>query len=92
MINVKNMLRVLMEITGARRQGVRLMVEIENKSGELANLLGLIRDQNGTIQGLCTYCAHENEYMIVTIRVEGVDKYSLKQEVRNMNYKVIDIR
>lgn len=91
-ITEKIMMRVLMEITGARRQGVRLMVEMENKNGELLNLLEVIRDQNGTVQGICTYCAQENEYMIVTMRVEDVDKYTLKQAVRNMGYKVIDIR
>lgn len=91
-ITEKIMMRVLLEITGARKQGVRLMVEIENKAGELLNLLQMIREQNGIVEGICTYCAHENEYQIVTMRVEGVDKYSLKQAVRNMGYKVIDIR
>ena len=91
-ITEKIMMRVLLEITGARKQGVRLMVEIENKTGELLNLLQMIREQNGVVEGLCTYCAQENEYQIVTMRVEGVDKYSLKQAVRNMGYKVIDIR
>lgn len=91
-ITEKTMLRVLMEITGARRQGIRLMVEMENKNGELLNLLELIRDQKGTIQGLCTYCARENEYMIITMRVDEVDKYNLKQEIKNLGFKVIDIR
>ena len=91
-ITEKIMLRVLMEITGARRQGVRLMVEFENKNGEILHLLELIKDQNGTVQGICTYCAQENEYLIVTMRVEGVGKYVLKQSVRNMGCKVIDIR
>jgi len=91
-ITEKTMLRVLMEITGARRQGIRLMVQMENKNGELLNLLELIRDQNGTVQGLCTYCAPENEYLIVTMRVDEVDKYNLKQEIRNLGIKVIDIR
>lgn len=91
-VTEKIMLRVLMEITGARRQGVRLMVELENKNGEILHLLEVIRDQEGTLQGICTYCAQENEYIIVTMRVEGVDKYALKQAVRNMGYKVIDIR
>ena len=91
-ITEKIMMRVLMEITGARKQGVRLMVEVENKAGELLNLLQMIREQNGIVEGICTYCAHENEYQIVTMRVEGVDKYSLKQAVRNLGYKVIDIR
>ena len=91
-ITEKIMMRVLLEITGARKQGVRLMVEIENKTGELLNLLQMIHEQNGVVEGICTYCAQENEYQIVTMRVEGVDKYSLKQAVRNMGYKVIDIR
>lgn len=91
-VTEKTMLRVLMEITGARRQGVRLMVEMENKNGEILSLLELIRDLDGTLQGICTYCAQENEYLIVTMRVEDVDKYVLKQAVRNKGYKVVDIR
>ena len=92
-ITDKIMLRVLMEITGARRQGVRLMVQLENKNGELLQLLELIRDQKGTIQGLCTYCAMEDEYLIATMRVENVDKYSLKQALKGYdNFVVLDIR
>ena len=56
------------------------------------DVLELIRDQGGTVEGICTYCANVNEYLIATMRVEDVDKYALKQAVRNMGYKVIDIR
>ncbi len=91
-ITEKDMLRVLMEITGARRQGLRLMVKMENINGKLLSLLELIRDQNGTVQGICTYCAPENENLIVTMRVDGVDKYSLKQGIRNLGFTVLDIR
>ena len=91
-ITDKTMLRVLMEITGARRQGLRLMVKIENKNGKLLELLQVISDQGGSIEGLCTYCGQENEYIIATMRVEDVDKYSLKQALRNLNVEVLDIR
>ena len=91
-ITDKTMLRVLMEITGARRQGLRLMVKIENKNGKLLELLQMISDQGGSIEGLCTYCGQENEYIIATMRVEDVDKYSLKQALRNLNVEVLDIR
>lgn len=91
-ITEKIMLRVLMEITAARRQGVRISVELENRTGALLELLELIRELQGTIQGLCTYCAQESAYMIGTMRVEGVDKYNLKQALRNAGYKVLDIR
>lgn len=91
-ITNKIMLRALMEITGARRQGIRIMVEMENKTGELLNLLETIKEQKGNVQGFCTYCAPEDEYIIATLRVEGVDKYSLKQAVKAIGHKVIDIR
>lgn len=91
-ITDKILLRVLMEITGARRQGVRLMVELENKSGQLMSLMKMISDIHGSIQGLCTYCADENAFIIATMRVEGVDKYTLKQALMNMEVNVLDIR
>lgn len=91
-ISDKTMLRVLMEITGARRQGVRLMVKLENKSGKLLELLQMIRDLGGSIEGLCTYSGQENEYSIATMRVEDADKYSLKQGLNNLNLEVLDIR
>ena len=91
-ITDKIMLRVLMEITGARRQGVRLMVEVENKTGELLRLLQTISDNKGNVQGFCTYCAPKDENVIATLRVEGVDKYTLKQAVKNLGQKVVDIR
>lgn len=91
-ITDKLMLRVLMEITAARRQGIRLMVELENKTGELLRLLQIVSDQNGSVEGFCTYCSQENEYLMATMRVEGVDKYSLKQALKSQNFKVADIR
>ena len=91
-ITAKIMLRVLMEITGARRQGIRLMVEVENKTGERLRLMQTISDNKGNVQGFCTYCAPKDEYVIATLRVEGVDKYTLKQAVKNLGQKVIDIR
>ena len=91
-ITDKIMLRVLLEITGARRQGVRLMVEIENETGELLSLLQQIYELKGSVQGLCTYSAKENEFLIVTMRVVGVDKYVLKQLFQSSGKRVIDIR
>ncbi len=91
-ITDKIMLRVLMEITGARRQGIRLMVQLENKTGELLHLMQIVSENNGSVEGLCTYCGSENEYLNATMRVEGVDKYILKQALKGMDCKVIDIR
>ena len=91
-ITDKIMLRVLMEITGARRQGIRLMVQLENKTGELLRLLQIVSDNQGSVEGLCTYCGSENEYLIATMRVEDIDKYILKQALKGMDCKVIDIR
>ena len=91
-ITDKTMLRVLMEITGARRQGVRLMVKMENKTGQLLPLLQMINDLEGSIEGLCTYNTMENEYIIATMRVEGIDKYTLKQALKGLDVEVVDIR
>ena len=76
----------------ARLEAVGTAQEVAGVGDELLSLLELIRDQDGTVQGVCTYCAQENEYLIVTLRVEGVDKYNLKQGIRNLGFKVIDIR
>ena len=91
-ITDKTMLRVLMEITGARRQGLRLMVKLENKTGMLLALLKLITDLNGSVEGFCAYSGQENEYTVVTMRVEGVDKYTLKQALTGLDCEVVDIR
>ena len=56
-----------------------LYIEVENKTGELLRLMQTISDNKGNVQGFCTYCAPKDEYVIATLRVEGVDKYTLKQ-------------
>lgn len=91
-ITDKTMLRVLMEITGARRQGVRLMVKLENTTGKLLELLQMINDLKGNVEGLCSYSGQENEHTIVTMRIEGIDKYTLKQALKKMETEVLDIR
>ena len=91
-ITDKTLMSVLMEITGARRQGVRLMVKLENMTEKLMLLLQMIIEQKGTVEGLCAYIGKENVYTIATMRVEGIDKYTLKQALKNIDCEVIDIR
>jgi len=91
-ITDKTLMSVLMEITGARRQGVRLMVKLENMTEKLMLLLQMIIEQKGTVEGLCAYIGKENTYTIATMRVEGIDKYALKQALKNIDCEVIDIR
>lgn len=87
-----SLIRILLELTGARQPGVRLTFLIEDVPGKIMQVFQAIYDLNGNISTFSTYCTDEKEYSMFTLKVLGVDKYVLKQAITPLAYKLIDIR
>ncbi len=92
-VTKESLVRVLMEMTGARAQGVRLMIKLPDSRGTLLDVLKIIFDLGGSIRAISSYCANnELSSVIITLRIQGVDKFVLKQAIRDSVAELIDIR
>lgn len=91
-ITASSLIRIFLELTGARSQGIRLTFVIEDVPGKFIAILEKIRELNGNISTFSTYYSDEKDYRVITLKISGVEKYLLKQTVTPLVYKVIDIR
>ena len=92
-VTKESLVRVLMEMTGARVQGVRVMFKLLDRRGALLDVLQIIYDRGGSIEAISSYCANDElSAVIVTMRVQGMDKFALKQAIRDSAAELIDIR
>jgi len=91
-ITASSLIRIFLELTGARDQGVRLTIMVEDVPGKILAVIQKIVELNGNISTFSTYYSDEKNYRIMTLKISGVEKYKLKQEIAPIVYKIIDIR
>jgi acetoin utilization protein AcuB len=91
-ISAISLIRILLELTGARKQGIRITIMISDVPGKLLPVLQKIADMNASISTISTYCSEEKGYRVLTLKIADADKYQLKQELTPLVHKIIDIR
>ena len=92
MITETDLFHILLEMMGGRTPGVRLTVEVLNKRGKLFELAGIIQKLNGDILGVAAVLGTRAETRIFTVKVEGVKLETLKEAVKPVVERIIDIR
>ena len=91
-ITANSLIRIFLELTGARKPGVRVTFVVANESDKLLTILHKVLDLGGSISTISTYCAEEKGFKMITLKITGVDKFQLKQEITPIVQKLIDIR
>ena len=91
-ITVRNIVRIIMEMTSASSQGVRLVVEMNNTKGCILSVCQKIFDLGGNLDAFSTYSAESKEYKILMMKIQNVDKYKLKESIAPLVHRIIDIR
>lgn len=91
-ITETDLFRVLLELTGAREQGVRLTVVLKDQPGELAKLVGKIAEAHGNIIAMGELPGDEQATREVMLKVAGVNEGQIKQIVEEFGYQVRDLR
>ncbi len=87
-----SILRMMMEMTSSRSDGVRLTCSVENDSEFLRNLYSKVSELNGNVRSLSSYEPDQKGYHLITLKIAGVEKYNLKQLVSPLVQEIIDIR
>jgi acetoin utilization protein AcuB len=84
--------KTLMEMMGARDEGVRLTLLCPEHRGQLAALTGAVAEMGGNIVSLGTFWGKDATNALITMKVAGVDKDKLVEKVKPHVLELIDVR
>ena len=84
--------KTLMEMMGARDQGVRLTLLCPEHRGQLAALTGAVAELGGNITSLGTFWGKDASNALITMKVAGVDKDKLVEKIKPFVLELIDVR
>lgn len=85
-----DLLRTMVELTGAHQPGSQLEIRVPNISGVLSDITGIIRRRNANILSVLVYPDKQDEqYKILVIRVQLMNPTGLIQDLKNAGHQVL---
>ena len=84
--------RLMLDLTGSRQSGVRLTVRVADSAAGLGKLMEVISGLKGNVNSVFSYNCSKEDGLHVTLKVDDVDKFKLKQAIDALDMEVIDIR
>src|SRR5512136_273305 len=91
-ITETDIFKTLMEMMGARDQGVRLTLLSPELRGQLAALTGAVAELGGNIISLGTFWGKDASNAVITMKVTGVNKDVLVEKIKPLVLELIDAR
>jgi acetoin utilization protein AcuB len=90
-ITKSDLFRIMFEMLGARKPGVRFSVLLPNQPGQLAQLTQAIYEKGGTILALSTFEGDSIANGLITVKVDGITQSQLVKIVEPRVIKILDI-
>jgi acetoin utilization protein AcuB len=87
-ITSSDLVRTLVELTGAHGEGSWVEVEVPNEPGQLASITEVIRDRHVNIAGLFLGPASREAYRTIVLRLETTDPTSIAGSLTDAGYVV----
>ena len=87
-ITSSDLVRTLVELTGAHGEGSWVEVEVPNEPGQLASITEVIRDRHVNIAGIFLGPASREAYRAIVLRLETTDPTSIAQSLTDAGYDV----
>jgi acetoin utilization protein AcuB len=87
-ITSSDLVRTLVELTGAHGEGSWVEVEVPNEPGQLASITEVIRDRHVNIAGVFLGPASREAYRTVVLRLETTDPTSIAGNLTDAGYIV----
>lgn len=91
-ITETDLLKIFLEMLGARETGVRMNVLVRNQPGEIVKLSQAIFKENGNIIALGTFSGDDPSTYNVTLKVVGPPQERLQAIIEPLVLKIKDIR
>jgi acetoin utilization protein AcuB len=90
-ITKSDLFRIMFEMLGARKPGVRFSVLLPNQPGQLAQLTQAIYEKGGTILALSTFEGDSSSNGLVTVKVDGIAQAELQKIVEPLVISLLNI-
>ncbi|WP_421380548.1 acetoin utilization AcuB family protein [Bacillus salacetis] len=89
-ITETDLLYTLIQLTGAHQPGSQIEVKVENRSGVLYEVAGIIRNHNANIHSVLVYPDRKNEkYKILVFRVRTINPMAVIDDLKKEGYEVL---
>jgi acetoin utilization protein AcuB len=90
-ITETDLFKIMLEMLGARRPGVRFSVLMKNQPGEIAKLSQAIFKNGGDITALSTFEGDAISNFLITMKVDGIDEKALQKLVEPLVISLLTI-
>ena len=87
-ITSTDLVRILVELTGAGSEGSWIEVEVPNEPGTLAGITDELRDRQVNIAGIFLGPAGRETYRSIVLRLETIDPSSIAETLESAGYTV----
>lgn len=91
-ITESHLFNVLVDLFGARKPGVRLILHLPEVLGTLSKLTGAISSLGGVVVAFGEIDEPENERLVATMKIQNIDRDTLVKAVEPLVLKVEDVR
>ncbi|GHH97320.1 acetoin utilization AcuB family protein [Neobacillus kokaensis] len=89
-ITETDILRTMVELTGAHQPGSQIEIRVPNISGILSDIAGIIRKRNANILSVLVYPdKKDDQFKILVIRVQLMNPTGLIQDLRKAGHQVL---
>lgn len=91
-ITETDLFKVFLEMLGAREQGLRVTLSVEDRPGVLAGLTTEVARAGGDIVALGTFYGRDRTHGTITMKVRGVEENALRAALERAGAQVLDLR
>ncbi|NMC11500.1 MAG: CBS domain-containing protein [Chloroflexi bacterium] len=91
-ITETDLFKIFLELMGARENGIRATVLIQEQRGQLAQLTQAIANAKGNFIAFGQFAGADQSNRTVTFKVSGITAEELKKLIEPLVEKVIDVR
>lgn len=91
-VTESDLFRLLIDLFGTRRSGVRATLRIPERPGEIAEMTKLITDAGGNIVSLGTFSGDDVTNSVLILKVEQIDRQELLRLLDPLVIEVMDVR
>jgi acetoin utilization protein AcuB len=91
-ITETDIFKVLLEMMGARDEGIRMSLSVEDQPGTLSNITGAISRAGGDIIALGTFYSDDRRHGNLVLRVAGLSKQALMDAMENIGVRIVAIQ
>jgi acetoin utilization protein AcuB len=90
-ITSADMMRILVELVGARDRGSWVEVEVPNEPGQLANVTDVIREKKVNIGGVFLTPAHRASNRLIVLRLDTTNPSGIVKAFETAGYNVTTV-